>query len=200
VVADGVGRDVDPGEIALALHAADDAQVFVLTGVGPVSDPTGQRLSAIDARDGTIRSLWAADRSAWLPLAFDVAEGRDRLLLTEYEYESGTDVIQFFARQARLLDPETGVLGDRVGGGGVPVVADRSLRRVLMSQARGPAGHVLASGDPAGTLAPIAHWKGSPDAFLRVSSSACGGACPLGECRAGAALHAAPSVTLDGAS
>jgi hypothetical protein len=199
--ADGTSREVDAGGSLGQVHACDGAtEVFVLASTGPVDNSTGVRIARVGAKAGDLQTVWSSPRSTYDPASFDVSDARDRLLVVEYQMTTGTDMVRYFPRQARLVDAATGTDGGRVAGGGVPSVWSGDLRHSLVSQDRGPAGVTLMAGDPAGTMHPVASWVDPRKAVLRIASRACpSGFCPVGTCLAQAPLAVVPSVTLDGA-
>ena len=201
IEADGASREIDAGGRIELVHACDGAtEVFVEVGTGSAGEITGQRIARVAVGEGEPKTVWSSSRSAFAPVSFDLSDARDRLLVVEYEVDSGTDVVRFFPRQARLVDVATGTDAGRIADGGVPSVWSPDLKHVLVTQNRGPGGLTLVAGDPAGPLHTVASWADPRQAVLRIASRACpSGFCTLQECEAKAPLAEAPAVTLDGA-
>lgn len=199
VEADGLRQDWTIGTQVQQVQALDGlAGLFALVSTGPVQQPTGFRIVRVDLDEPDLVRVWDREGDPWNPVIFVPAQPLDRMLLVQFLFATGTDMVNWFPVEVRHLDPATGDTFEPLAGAGVPVAWRSDLRGVLIARDRGPGGIDLLYGDPAvGSHTILASWTNRKGRILSVATLADRGATwGLPTCNARPPIEGPASVTV----
>ncbi len=201
ITEDGVTRTVDPGSTVVRALALEGARGVLLLASHVSGDNWGGfEVFRVDPGQAP-RSIWRdAGRPYWTPVELDASGDGGRLMLTEFQEVTGTDVMEWFPVAARALDPASGNLDAPMAGGGAPVLAAPDLGHVLIARDLGPGGFELLDAEPAtGSARLLASWADPSAGALRLASNDCDRyECDLPDCLAETPLADHASFVWDG--